>query len=162
MGEMVAARGDGECAEEAYRIALTIWESLGNTPPPDDETRTCVAMACNRLARVHYGRGEYDKAFQYYNRAIQLDVHQSRHHDELARALVSCPDPKYRDPARSVGCALDAVRYDFFVAQRWTTLGAVLSNLPIPNPKLEIQDKDANREKSEIGNPKLEIRSKSP
>ena len=141
MVEIVAARGDGERSEEAYRTATTIWELLGNTPPPDDGTRPHVAVAYDRRARIHFEQGEYDKAFQYYNRAIQLDLNESSYHDALARALVLCPDPRYRDPVRAVTCALNAVRYDFFVAERWKTLAVVLTNLQIRNPKLEIRDK---------------------
>lgn len=134
MGEIRAALGDGsngkladERSEQAYQTAIAIWQSLGSALPPNAETGRQVAVAYVQRAHTCYGRREFDKAFQYHNRSIQLDPENALLHNDLARALALCPDPKFRNPEQAVALALKAVRLKPGNADCWNTFGVALS-----------------------------------
>ena len=130
IGEIRTALGDGnkaelarERSEQAYQTAMSIWQTLDGDLPADAETGLQVALAYGRHAQACYEREEFEKALQYYHRAIQLDGGNAAFYNSLAWALAVCPDPEFRNPQQAVDLAAKAVKLQSGAADAWNTLG---------------------------------------
>ena len=128
MGQIGAVLGDGERSEQASQTAMKIWGALGEALPPDAETRAQVAWAYNRRAQSCYERVEFDRAFPCYERCLQLEPNGGVLRMHFARALVLCPDPKFRNPQRAVALALEAARLQPGVADHWKALTEIVKH----------------------------------
>jgi serine/threonine protein kinase/Tfp pilus assembly protein PilF len=112
-----------ERAEQARQTAIEIWEALGDDLPADPATGKHVALAYSQRAHTCYERREFEKAFRYHERSLQLDPENAGSYDAMAWILAVCPDPELRDPHQAVALALKAVRLQPDGVSPWNTLG---------------------------------------
>ena len=81
------------------------------------------ALAHMNLGLVLEGQGKVDEAIASHKKAILLDPKNARSHNLLAWLLVTCPDPKFRDPNRALELAKKAVELEPKNSTYWQTLG---------------------------------------
>jgi serine/threonine protein kinase/WD40 repeat protein len=70
------------------------------------------ADALQRQASKLTQSGQWDAAVAAYTRSIDLDPANSKAQNDLAWLLVTCPEPKHRDPKRAISLATKAVELD--------------------------------------------------
>ncbi len=94
------------------------------------EFRTAIRLQPDN-AQAHYGlglvvsgTGVWTEAMEAYERALRLKPDYAEAHNSLAWLRATCPDPKFRDPARAVVSAKRAVELAPKEANFWNTLGA--------------------------------------
>jgi tetratricopeptide (TPR) repeat protein len=87
-----------------------------------------------RVKKDHFGahwllgkalatKGQFDEAISCYEEALQLAPHNANVLNDFAWLLATCPDPKFRDPARAVQLAGRAVEHQPRYRNAWNTLG---------------------------------------
>jgi tetratricopeptide (TPR) repeat protein len=94
--------------------------------PGPDATSTLRYMTCLAEAYQEAGRwntGRLDEAIVACRAAIRLRPHSAEAHNNLARFLATCPDPKVRDPVWAVELARKAIELAPQQSENWNTLG---------------------------------------
>ena len=81
------------------------------------------AQLCFRLAVVLGATNQPQEAAQVYRTVLELAPQSAVAHNNLAWFLVTCPDPKFRDPAKAVKLAQKAVEMAPKEGNHWNTLG---------------------------------------
>src|SRR5262249_12513834 len=66
---------------------------------------------------------KWEKAIGDYSRVVEMRPKNPVAHNDLARLLTTCPDAKFRDPARAVKLARKAVELVPKEGGFWNTLG---------------------------------------
>jgi tetratricopeptide (TPR) repeat protein len=74
-------------------------------------------------AGVNNQLGRYAETLADYQKLLELDKDSAIAHNNLAWLLATCPDVKYRDPARAVALAKKAVELARKEGASWNTLG---------------------------------------
>jgi len=96
-------------AERVYSQALAL--------APED------ARLWFRRAAVNRDLGQWDNAIADFAKVVELVPTSAVEHNNLAWFLVTCPDPKFRDPAKAVKLAQKAVDMAPKEGSHWNTLG---------------------------------------
>jgi tetratricopeptide (TPR) repeat protein/serine/threonine protein kinase len=86
------------------------------------ELKPDYAKAWRNRGYAHGELRQYDKAIADYSKAIELAPRERDAHNNLARLLATCPDPKWRDPERAVSLAQKAIELGVG-PNGWATLG---------------------------------------
>jgi tetratricopeptide (TPR) repeat protein len=79
--------------------------------------------ARQRRDLAYQGARQYDKALADYGELLKADPKSAETHNNLAWLLATCPDARWRDPARAVELARKAVGLAEKSAYAWNTLG---------------------------------------
>jgi serine/threonine protein kinase len=116
-------------AERAYGKAIALFRQLAAEFPRDPVYRHEMALAHNVLGNLLYEGGEVPRArtafrrsAACYRQAIRLGG-DSRSPNDLAWLLATCPVTEFRDPARAVPLAEQAIRLAPCCGCVWNTLG---------------------------------------
>jgi tetratricopeptide (TPR) repeat protein len=122
--------GELEAAEVAYREALTLQEQLALDYPKTPAHRRELAHNHSDLGDLLFERGRHPEAEKAYRRCLDLRGELAVSFPEapsdqrdLAWFLVTCPDPRFRDPDRAVRLATHAVEQAPQGGDCWRTLG---------------------------------------
>jgi tetratricopeptide (TPR) repeat protein len=75
-------------------------------------------------ARAHTYLTQFQEAVTDYQKVLQLAPNIAEAHNDLAWLLANCSDPKFRDPARAVQRAKNAIQLAPKQGIFWNTLGA--------------------------------------
>jgi serine/threonine protein kinase/tetratricopeptide (TPR) repeat protein len=87
------------------------------------EARKNFAPGYARRAETYGRLGQWEKALKDFEHLQSMQPERADANNELAWALATCPDVKYRDPVRSVALAEKAVALASLEATYWNTLG---------------------------------------
>ena len=80
-------------------------------------------LALHNRASLYAAQGQWDKAIADFAKVVALVPTNAVEHNNLAWFLVTCPDPKFRDPSKAVKLAQKAVEMAPKEGNHWNTLG---------------------------------------
>ena len=117
LGTLLKTAGRDKDAENAWRESLAQSEKLAADHPSDGVYFLWIAQSAT-------GLGQFAQAEKAYAKVIELFPNGSPiSHNNLAWLLVTCPDPKFRDPPKAVKLAQKAVELAPKEGNHWNTLG---------------------------------------
>ena len=140
MGHVYRAQGDLEQATSCYDKAITVLALLVRSYPHNVSNRQELALAYNNRG-LHFqysgdnqhAREQFQKATENYAKAIEecpgtqadftLGCPYARSFNNYAWFLVTCPQAEFRDPAKAIKLAQDAVSLEPEQWEYWNTLG---------------------------------------
>ncbi len=143
LGRALGGKGDLDGAITAYRKATTLapWNrsyfyllgralrSRGDLDGAIANFRKIVAegpggfSAKYELSQALWDRGDFAEAIATYEEIVKVNPKHDTAFDNLAWWLATCPEVKFRNPARAVELAGKAVALNSHVFRSWITLG---------------------------------------
>jgi tetratricopeptide (TPR) repeat protein len=111
-----SGRGSAYVELRQYDKALDDFSKVIEKEPKD-------RYAWFKRAGVNNQLGRYAETLADYQKVLELDKDSASAHNNLAWFLATCPDVKYRDPARAVDLAKKAVELAPKEGGPWNTLG---------------------------------------
>ena len=110
-------------AEQPARQALELFEKLAADFPTAPAYQESLVKCRFQISLLAGRLGRTQEALQGYRRVIELSPKNAPAHDNLARMLATCPDPRFRDSAKAVEHAKRAVELAAKEGVFWNTLG---------------------------------------
>jgi serine/threonine protein kinase/Flp pilus assembly protein TadD len=107
-------------AQERCREAIAVHEKLAAEFPQEVQYRQALFSEYYLLAQM----GNIQEAERGYRKLLALDPTNALAHNNLARLLATCPDPKVRNASWAVELARKAVELEPKQGSWWNTLGA--------------------------------------
>ncbi len=104
--------------------SLRRWDEAARHHSAAIERKPDYLPAWYRRAHAHSAAGKWGPAVADYDEALRLGPKVPVLHNNLAWLLATCPEPKFRDPARAVALAKKAVALAPKEGNYWNTLGA--------------------------------------
>jgi tetratricopeptide (TPR) repeat protein len=111
-----------ELARRDLDWSLPPYAPAANKPEP--ALRVIVDLGCVLGGDALVRRGEWNKAIVAYSVTVERDPKDAMAHNNLAWLLATCPEAKFRDPARAVALAKKATELAPRHGNFWNTLGA--------------------------------------
>jgi serine/threonine protein kinase/Flp pilus assembly protein TadD len=129
VASVCSAQGKGQPATAAFRKAIALLEQLVAESPANHDYVHALAKSHNTLGMVLHAmhhpeeaEGEFAAAVQLYRRALDMGPCACSLNN-LAWLRVTCPVPRFLDPAEAVALAQHALDMQPNEGEIWNTLG---------------------------------------
>ncbi len=104
------------CDQKKYDMALADYNEALKLAPD-------YAGAYNMRATLYCVQKQYEQALADWRKALELEPDSPNWRHNLALCLLNCPDPQFRDTARALELAKEAVKAFAQDAGAWSVLG---------------------------------------